>query len=56
MICPRCNMKMVKRRVAEFGPTVEIDYCIYCQGRWLDRGEYETLVRQAVKLAKGETR
>ncbi len=40
--CPRCEIEMA---AVEYDTTeIEIDYCIRCQGVWLDAGELEKIV------------
>lgn len=45
MLCPRDNteLKMSARQGVEF------DYCPQCRGVWLDRGELEKLIEEALK-------
>ena len=40
MRCPRCNYPLA---ILEY-EKIEIDYCLSCQGVWLDRGELELIV------------
>ena len=53
LLCPRCNCEMVKHRIGQLGPTIEVDHCLRCGGTWFDRGEYETLMEQTEALVKG---
>lgn len=39
MDCPRCENKLQKESVRDFGTTIEIDYCASCGGAWFDEGE-----------------
>jgi len=41
--CPTCDLNMAG---VEYGTTkIEIDYCLKCQGVWLDAGELEKIIR-----------
>lgn len=40
MLCPSCKQTLI---VLEFD-NVEVDYCIGCQGVWLDAGEYALIL------------
>ena len=42
MKCPRCNTKLV----ISHKHIVEIDYCLNCQGIWLDKGELEKIMER----------
>jgi uncharacterized protein len=42
MYCPMCSNPL--RAVERQG--VPIDYCSYCEGVWLDRGELDELIRR----------
>jgi len=39
MHCPNCKNEFIKIELEN----VEIDYCIFCKGIWLDNGELEML-------------
>ncbi|MGB9693090.1 MAG: zf-TFIIB domain-containing protein, partial [Candidatus Sumerlaeaceae bacterium] len=39
-VCPVCDKPMVTLE----WKGVEIDYCLACQGVWLDRGELQNIV------------
>ncbi len=43
MDCPNCKNAMIVLQLDE----VEIDYCEYCNGIWLDSGELEILLADA---------
>jgi Zn-finger nucleic acid-binding protein len=41
--CPRCDVDMA---AVEYDTTeIEVDYCLRCQGVWLDGGEFAKIVR-----------
>ena len=43
LACPKCRKSLV---AVNYGDTaVEIDYCPDCDGTWLDRGEFEKIIR-----------
>ncbi|MBN1765006.1 MAG: zf-TFIIB domain-containing protein [Sedimentisphaerales bacterium] len=48
MNCPVCKTDMVVLELEE----VEIDYCLDCQGIWLDRGELEQLFDDESRASK----
>jgi Zn-finger nucleic acid-binding protein len=40
--CPRCDIDMA---AVNYGTTrIEVDYCLRCQGVWLDAGEFEKII------------
>jgi Zn-finger nucleic acid-binding protein len=40
--CPRCDIDMA---AVEYDTTkIEVDYCLRCQGVWLDSGEFEKII------------
>jgi len=40
--CPKCNVNM---NAITYGDTeVEVDYCVSCNGVWLDGGEFEKII------------
>ena len=43
MDCPKCNAKMIERKVEVLLGTVVVDQCTGCQGLWFDNGEAEQL-------------
>jgi uncharacterized protein len=45
--CPVCTKPMIAIELSE----VEIDYCLACQGIWLDVGEMELLLGDPVRAA-----
>lgn len=41
--CPECNLTLV---TINYGKTnVQIDYCPTCKGTWLEKGEFEKIIR-----------
>jgi Zn-finger nucleic acid-binding protein len=50
--CPRCNIDMA---AVEYDTTeIEIDYCLRCQGIWLDPGEFEKIIAALEEELKGK--
>ena len=49
--CPICGTFMLSQDVKYEGIHVELDRCGKCGGIWLDRGEVDTLMKIADKLA-----
>lgn len=49
MICSHCNTPM--QEVAKTG--ILIDLCPQCKSVWLDRGEPEKILAQALKVERG---
>ncbi len=47
--CPSCNRLMHRYRVG-IQPDFRIDHCAACQEIWLDRGEWDALVRSGLAL------
>ena len=48
MDCPVCKNAMITLELRE----VEIDYCTYCGGIWLDAGELELLLGEPEKASQ----
>lgn len=48
MVCPTCRVDLVMGE--RHG--VEIDYCPKCRGIWLDRGELDKIVENAIAVAQ----
>jgi uncharacterized protein len=48
--CPSCEKQMVVINYAD--TKVEIDYCPYCQGVWLDSGEFMKIINSLEKELK----
>lgn len=43
--CPKCFVKMDKRKVEVFGPDITVDTCPECKGTWLDPGELKRVLK-----------
>lgn len=44
MICPRCNEKLVRKKIKE--KDIEYEYCEKCEGLFLDSGEYSESIEE----------
>ncbi len=42
LVCPKCLVPMAAIRYGDTG--VEIDYCLRCEGVWLDNGEFARII------------
>ena len=49
--CHRCWVEMNKKETEVFGPNIIIDICPKCNGIWLDKGELNKILKDAISCA-----